>query len=106
MGYAMDEWIVAWNPASVDSADHAPALPGAGQVEVGANVPGGWAVLYDCSSGSCYPNRRKMTAESKALMMMIDFHKVVVRDGIDPQAAHQQFLKIGEYRRLVDDNRI
>ena len=35
-----------------------------------------------------------MTAEGKALMMMIDFHKLVVRDGIDPQAAHQQFLKI------------
>ena len=45
-----------------------------------------------------------MTAEGKALMMMIDFHKLVVRDGIDPQAAHQQFLKIDEYRRLVDDN--
>jgi hypothetical protein len=27
---------------------------------------------------------------------------LVVRDGIDPQAAHQQFLKIDEYRRLVD----
>jgi hypothetical protein len=103
MGYAMDEWIVAWNPASADSADHTPALPGVGQVEVGLNDPGGWAVLYDFSSGSCYPDRRKMTAEGKALMM-IDFHKVVVRDGIDPQAAHQQFLEIDEYRRFVDDD--
>jgi hypothetical protein len=104
MGYAMDEWIVAWNPASADPADPASALPSPGQIEVGPNAPGGWAAPYDFSSGSCYSDRRKMTAEGKALMMMIDFHKLVVRDGIDPQAAHQQFLKIDEYRRLVDNN--
>jgi hypothetical protein len=34
-----------------------------------------------------------MTAEGKALMMMIDFHKVVVRDGIDPQAAEGVICK-------------
>jgi hypothetical protein len=105
MGYAMDEWIVAWNPALADSADP-PPWPIAGQVEVGPNVRDGWAVPYNFSSGSCYSDRREMTAEGKALMMMIDFHKVVVRDGIDPQAAHQQFLKIDEYRRMMDDNQI
>ena len=26
---------------------------------------------------------------------------LVVRDGIDPQAAHREFLKIDEYRRRV-----
>jgi hypothetical protein len=75
-----------------------------GQFEVGPNVPDRWAMLYKFSSGACYSARSKMTAEGKALMMMIDFHKVVVRDGIDPQAAHQRFLKIDEYRRLVDGN--
>ena len=99
----MDEWIVAWNPASADSSDHAPALPRAGQIKVGLNVPDRWAMLYEFSSGSCDLSRCKMTAEGKTLMMMIDFHKLVVRDGIDPQDAHQQFLKINEYRRLWDD---
>jgi hypothetical protein len=99
MGYAMDEWIVAWNPALADPAS---ALPSPGQVEVGPNVSDRWAMLYQFSSGACYPARKQMTAEGKALMMMIDFHKIVVRDGVDPQAAHQQFLKIDEYRRFVN----
>jgi hypothetical protein len=34
-------------------------------------------------------------------MMFIAFHTMVVRDGIDPQAAHDEFLKISEYRRRI-----
>jgi hypothetical protein len=33
--------------------------------------------------------------------MFIDFHTLVVRDGIDPQAAHREFLKIDEYRKRI-----
>ncbi len=35
------------------------------------------------------------------MMMFIDFHTLIVRDGIDPQAAHREFLKIDEYRRRI-----
>ena len=34
-------------------------------------------------------------------MMFIDFHTLVVGDGMDPQAVHRQFLKIDEYRRRI-----
>jgi hypothetical protein len=33
--------------------------------------------------------------------MFIDFHTLVVGDGIDPLAAHAEFLKIDEYRRRI-----
>ncbi len=33
--------------------------------------------------------------------LFIDFHTMVVRDGIDPLAAHQEFLKIDEYRERI-----
>jgi|SRR5689334_3539549 len=86
-------FIIGWVPLLFTG-------PRAGQVEVGCNVPDRWTMLYQYSSGACYPARSKMTAEGKVLMMMIDFHKIVVRDGVDPQAAHHQFLKIDEYRQL------
>jgi len=34
-------------------------------------------------------------------MMLLDFHTMVVRDGIDPQVAHRAFLEIDEYRRVI-----
>jgi hypothetical protein len=33
--------------------------------------------------------------------VFIDFNTLVVRDGIDPQLAHKQFLLIDEYRERV-----
>jgi hypothetical protein len=42
-----------------------------------------------------------MTAEGKVMMLFIDFHKLVVRDGVDPQNAHREFLKIDEYRGRI-----
>lgn len=35
------------------------------------------------------------------LQMMIDFHKIVVRDGLNPGEVHREFLKIEEFRRIV-----
>lgn len=34
-------------------------------------------------------------------MVFIDFHTAVVGYGIDPVAAHTEFLKIDEYRRKI-----
>ena len=45
--------------------------------------------------------RHKMKLSEKVMMMFIDFHMIVFRDGIDPQKAHKEFLKIDEYRRRI-----
>jgi hypothetical protein len=34
-------------------------------------------------------------------MVFIEFHAMVVRDGIDPQEAHRAFLAIDEYRTHI-----
>jgi hypothetical protein len=35
------------------------------------------------------------------MQMFLDFHAMVVRDGIDPQALHAEMLKVDEYRQHI-----
>jgi hypothetical protein len=42
-----------------------------------------------------------MKGDQSALRLFIEFHTLVVRDGIDPQAAHEAFLAVDEYRDLI-----
>jgi hypothetical protein len=37
-------------------------------------------------------------ADLRPLRLFLEFHTLVVRDGIDPHALHKEFLKIDEYR--------
>lgn len=37
----------------------------------------------------------------QAKILFIDFHTIVVRDGVSPQDAHREFLKIDEYREFI-----
>ena len=89
MGYGIDEWVVAWKPRKRR------------RVKVGplSNPP--CSERYPSSSGSCRTDRRKGSLANKVMRMFIDFHTLVVRDGIDPQAAHREFLKIDEYRKRI-----
>lgn len=34
-------------------------------------------------------------------MLFVDFHTIVVRDGIDPSVAHEAFLAIDEYTMTI-----
>jgi len=89
MGYAIDEWQIAWN-AQPKAASSGSA------VEVGKSA-GDWADGYNNAQG---PEGR--TLEEKVAHMFITFHMLVVRDGVDPLKAHREFLKIDEYRRRID----
>ena len=42
-----------------------------------------------------------MSGHKSIAKLFIDFHTVVVRDKIDPQAAHQAFLVVDEYRSMI-----
>jgi hypothetical protein len=35
------------------------------------------------------------------LAMFVLFNTIIVRDGLDPQSVHREFLKIDEYRRCI-----
>jgi len=60
-----------------------------------------WSERYAFVTGCCEVDRHDMPLHGKAMMMFIDFHTLVVRDGIEPQAAHREFLKIEEYRKRI-----
>jgi hypothetical protein len=53
---------------------------------------------YRFTGGAAYIEARKIRGEKAKLAALIEWHTIVVRDGIDPQVAHNEFLKIDEYR--------
>ena len=88
--YTIDSWMVAWTPGEPET------------VEVGPwPDETGWSDPYSFTTGCCELVRHKWNEDRKVMMMFIDFHTLIVRDGIDPQAAHRKFLKIDEYRRRI-----
>lgn len=42
-----------------------------------------------------------INADQRLALMFIDFHSIIVRDGIDPMAAHIEFSKVDEYREHI-----
>ncbi len=93
MSFTIDNWMVCWQP----KANHS-GLPA---VKVGAwPDKTGWSKDYVFSDGCCFFRRGRQHAE-KVARMFIDFHTVVVRDGVAPEAAHREFLKIDAYRESI-----
>jgi hypothetical protein len=89
------EALVAWNP-------------GTDQVAVGRLLMReddyDWTrhpISYRFTAGAAYTAVRTYSSSNLALQMMLDFHTIVVRDGVPVEAAHKAFLKVDEYRALI-----
>ncbi len=83
-----DEWMVAWNRG--------------GDVRVGPwPDKTRWSQGLSFTDGCCMSSWHEISSEGKVALMFIHFHTIVVRDRVDPQRVHQEFLKIGEYRRRI-----
>jgi hypothetical protein len=92
--------MYCWTPINSTSKPNT-----VGQVEVGPHPDKtGWSKIYSYSAGACFSVTQELSEHEQATQILIDFHTMVVRDGIDPQRAHQEFLKIDEYRRLITRN--
>ncbi len=105
MDFTIDSWMVAWN-AKHTKPEVAGPLP-AGAVKVGSWPDlTGWSDDYDMISGCCDRYRIPEDLHGKVMMMFIDFHTLVVAEGLDPQAVHMEFLKIDEYRRRIPANMV
>jgi len=88
MDLSLDGWMVAWDED--------------GAVEVGPWPDRvGWSDRYAYTSGCCYLDRRSFSESLRVAMLFIDFHTLVVVYGVKPDAVHQEFLKIKEYRRRI-----
>jgi hypothetical protein len=90
--------MIAYTPPSW--ADDLP--PTAGEIVVGPHPDmTGWSDNYAYTTGSCYVRRKKVPHWRQVALVLTDFHAAVVRDGIDPRKAHQAFLAIDEFRRVI-----
>jgi len=98
MAEAAIEWVPAWW-----SDGEAPR----GSVRVAQKKPG-WSIWQACWLDVGRPlfwqSARKPSENERVLQMLLDFHAMVVRDGIDPQTLHGEMLKVEEYRQhIVED---
>ncbi len=90
--YTIDNWMVAWIPGEPMAVEVGPWPDTGGWTDHAFSGRHAFAV------GCCELVRQDWPDERKVMMMFIDFHTLIVRDGINPEAAHRQFLKINEYR--------
>ena len=90
--YTIDNWMVGWAPGEPEAVEVGPWPDRTGW----SDPPG-----HRFTNGCCELARHKWPEDRKVMMMFINFHTLIVRDGIDPQAAHREFLKIDEYRRRI-----
>ena len=92
----LKEIMIAWTPVGFEDRTTC------GGVKVGRwPDKTKWSDGYLMTCGACDFDRQKMSKHELEKMMFIDFHTLVVRDGINPKDAHKEFLKINEYRKLI-----
>lgn len=91
-------WMVAWTP--MGKPQHGEAKPGS--IEVGPwPDKTGWSDRYPFTTGCCELPRLDWTEKQRAFQLLLDFHTIVVHDGIDPRKAHVEFMKIDDYRERI-----
>ena len=90
----ISEALIAWNPGT-DQVRGGPLVGEGG---------GDWTrapVDYAMTAGAAYVGVRKLSGMKARHYAMSEFIGLVVRDGVDPKAAHQEFCKIDEYRKAI-----
>jgi hypothetical protein len=95
--------MITWTP-DFSYLPNYPNAPNAGQVRVvryGNDYPHGHPERQDRSIGACDLWWRQCTDLERIARLFIEFNTLVVRDRIDPQVAHREFLKIDEYRTHI-----
>lgn len=95
------EAVIVWTP--VRWAGLRPET--AGQiVVVPARDEAGVSKRYVMRCGAAASELSTLSEEARITRLFTDFQTIVVRDEIDPQAAHRAFLAIDEYRfRIAPD---
>lgn len=91
------EALIAWTPVGFDKKTD-------GMVAVGHLVgkyEPDWTAPYAYTGGAAYIDVRNMSGNESLAKIFIDFHSMIVRDGIDPQVAHKAFLNIDEYAKHI-----
>src|SRR5437879_4255027 len=100
----LSETMIAWTPSAF--GDRKPYESTKGQVKAGIHPAKGWSAGYAFTDGACMSGWREMPEWERIAMLFIMFNVMTVRDGIDPQVAHDALLEVDEYReRIAPDMR-
>lgn len=91
------EAMILWNPKWTDEAAPPEVRRG---VKVVPHPPAQATHEFRMSSTPGMRAAAK-TKDMQLAMLFIEFNTLVVRDGIDPAAAHSAFLEIDEYRQHI-----
>ncbi len=96
------EALIAWTPATWTATERYTAKPGTIEIrQMGKPGTNHWARIYRMTAGAVYPHVRALKKDAAALQLFLDWQAIVVRDGIDPKLAHEEFLKIDEYAEYI-----
>lgn len=90
--------LIAWTPARHTDD------PMAGKVKVGPLLRDSdpdWTRPYSSTGGAAFVERRSMTGHTSTMMVFVDFHTLVVGDGLDPNVVHEAFLAIDEFAETI-----
>jgi hypothetical protein len=93
------EALIAWTPASwPEESGRGGSTRGHVKVD---RVGGQWHRPYAFTGGAEYSYVEEARGMEALASLFIEFHDMVVRDGINPQVAHEAFLAIDEYRESI-----
>lgn len=96
------ETMIAWTPTTESWADthYKP-----GSVRIGPWPDRQrWSDAYAMTEGACDAEMHVLSPVERSLAVFMIFNKLVIRDGLDAEVVHDEFLKLDEYReRLSPD---
>ena len=95
ISYTIDNWMVAWVPSKPEKVKVGPWPDTIGWTDAA------FLGFHPWTAGCCNAWRHGKSLDHRILMAFVDFHTLVVRDGIDPITAHREFSKIREYREII-----
>lgn len=90
--------LIAWNPAHLTDKARSTDVAVGTLLEMGQRD---WTAPYLLTGGAAEVSWRQMEGDLMRARLFIEFHTLVVRDGIDPMAAHEAFMAIDEYRASI-----
>lgn len=90
MTLPLTEAMIAWQPRT-------------DRVKVGPwPDESGWSDDFLMTGGACYRDVLEMDEATRRRYALNLFHTLVIRDGVDPMAAHKALCRITEFARSIN----
>lgn len=93
--------LIAWNPNQPLDANDGTEI----RVDsLETNYSSGWADNYFFSGGASFREYKQGGESLQAMRAYRDFVTLVIRDGMNPKAVYDQFIKIDEFEKFLPED--